>query len=315
MKNFIELAAEAAHELEQESEGNKETEFLAWLHVALQRESMVAVAYQKDRVKAQLNAWAEEKSISTEVVDIVLRAFIHVWAQERGHQKYFETVLQGIDPPEEFMAKIEQMLLGIRGRIEGAVLSDAMSKSHRRRLRAKIAITLGKTMKAVPEYVGALHEAKFSTYCSVNADLEQTAVAGYERMIELARQSPDAKFMKDTPVYFDLLKTCEDERFHEDLFRTFGGWPPGAPPAGTGPSISPMGPSSVSSETMTVADARGIIARAMTHAYGPADAQKRGNTVISVNEELIFRDPLVQHLRKFVRQQVKVVEKPDYLIA
>src|ERR1700738_4198547 len=124
MKNFIELAAEAARELEQDSEGNKETEFIAWLHVALQRESMVAVAYQKDRVKAQLDAWAEEKSISTEVVEIVLLALVSGWGQENGHKKYFETILKGIDPPEEFMAKIEQMLLGIRGRIEGAVLSD-----------------------------------------------------------------------------------------------------------------------------------------------------------------------------------------------
>jgi hypothetical protein len=36
-------------------------------------------------------------------------------------------------------------------------------------------------------YVKSLHQTTFSEYCYVNADLERTAVLGYDRMLELGR--------------------------------------------------------------------------------------------------------------------------------
>jgi hypothetical protein len=314
MKNFIEIAADAAEELEEKSDGKPETEFIAWMRIALQREAMVTVMYQDKRVKAQLDAWAKEKKVPASVVDVILRALVAVWAQESGHQAYFQAMLKAIDPPKKFMERIDQMLLDIRGRVEGTVVAGLVSQDRIRRLSAQVAIIIGKTTTEVPKYVEALHKTNFSEYCSINADLEHTAVAGYDRMIALARQLPDADFVTDTPVLFDLIGTCKDETYHEELFRTLAGWPPDPPPAGTGPSHSPFAPATAPTETMTVADAREIIARAKTHSYG-SDTQLLGDKVVEIDEQLIFHDPLIQHLRTFARQAVDEGNKQKFMTA
>lgn len=96
---------------------------LKGLLVALQREAMVTVLYKAKLVKAQLEASAQEEKVPTEVVDVILRALVAVWAQESGHQAYFEAMLKAIDLPKKFMDRIDQILLDIRGRVEGTVTS------------------------------------------------------------------------------------------------------------------------------------------------------------------------------------------------
>jgi hypothetical protein len=297
MKTFIELAEDAAIKIEQDSEGNKENEFTAWLHMAMQREAMVTIAYQEDRVRAQLEMWADKFGISNEVVDVILLALGYVWAQEKGHQEFFESLLKIIDPPKNIMEKIETMLENVEGQIEGDVISNAMSPTIRGRLQAKIAIIVGKTMHKVPEYVEGLHNVSFSKYCSVNADLEQTAVSGYGRMIAIARQVPDAPFMKRTPVVFTLLNIRTEETYHERLFRKLAQWPPDPPPAGTGPNQSPFDPSAITPHTMTVAYADNLIMEARREAYG-AGNEARGMQMMTFSVAELETDPFVLHMRR-----------------
>jgi hypothetical protein len=120
----------------------------------------------------------------------------------------------------------------------------------------------------------------------------------------------DWKIVIDTPVLFDLERTGNDERYHEELYRKLAGWPP---PEGPGPVQSPMGAARVPSDKMTVADARGIIARAKTHAYVGAAAHL-GDGTVAINESLIFNDPLIQHLKRFALKEVEG-EASSYMTA
>lgn len=302
MKDFIEIAADAAKELEEEYAGKPEMEFITWLFIALQRESMVSVAYDDSFVEGQLVGWQKEHGLSEKVIEAVHRALRGVWSQEMAHQSYFESMLSGIDPPEKLLQRISNKLSAIRGRVEGRVLGGVVSKNFSQRAYALLAIAVGKSINKVPEYVSSLRETNFSEYCHVNADLEQTAVMGYQRMVQLGTLIPDSDLISDSAVLVDLKRTGKDEKYHERLFRTLGNWPP-PPPGGTPPVYSPLGPAAAQPDKMTVEEARGIIAAAKKFAYG--DDASVGDTVVRVNDRLIYNDPLIQYLKQYA---VKAIE-------
>jgi hypothetical protein len=302
MKNFIEIAADAAKELEEEYADKPEMEFIAWLFIALQRESMVSVAYDDSFVEGQLVEWQKEYGLSQKVIDAVRRALRGVWSQEKAHQSYFNAMLSGIDPPEKLVDRISNKVSAIRGRVEGRVLGGVMSKKLSQRAYALVAIALGNSIDEVPEYVLSLRETNFFQYCHVNADLEQTAVMGYQRMVELGTSIPDFDLISDSAILVDLKRTGKDEKYHERLFRTLGNWPP-PPPGGTPPVYSPLGPATAQPDKMTVEEARGIIAEAKKFAYG--DDASVGDTVVTVNNRLIYNDPLIQYLKEYA---VKAIE-------
>jgi hypothetical protein len=80
MKDFIELAAESARELEAAYSDKPKLELIAWLQIALQRESMVATAYDNTYVEGQLDGWQEQYNLDQMVIDVVRRALTGVWA-------------------------------------------------------------------------------------------------------------------------------------------------------------------------------------------------------------------------------------------
>ena len=89
MKDFIELAAESARELEAAYSDKPKLELIAWLQIALQRESMVATAYDNTYVEGQLDGWQEQYNLDQMVIDVV-DAHSRVYGQENAHQDIFE---------------------------------------------------------------------------------------------------------------------------------------------------------------------------------------------------------------------------------
>jgi hypothetical protein len=96
-------------------------------------------------------------------------------------------MMKCIDPPDSLVDRINNKLVEIRGNVEGNVIAGRMSKKASQRFLAFLAIVLGKATADVPAYVSSLRETTFSEFCSVNADLEHTAVLGYQRMWRCAR--------------------------------------------------------------------------------------------------------------------------------
>jgi hypothetical protein len=129
MKDFREIAEDAAKKLRADSKNDDMTEFLAWLDVALKREAMVSVVYRDERVEKHLDAWAEEFKVAEPVKKIIMTALLGVWAQEEAHQSYFKTMLRGIKSDDETKSKVGLLLTKIRGQVEGMVVESLVGKS------------------------------------------------------------------------------------------------------------------------------------------------------------------------------------------
>jgi hypothetical protein len=123
-----------------------------------------------------------------------------VWAQEKAHQAYFKAVLEEVCPPQKLIKRLGVRLGDVLGRLQGRILGGVMSNSALRRCSAQIAIVLGNAVYEVPEYVRSLRQTDFSEFCTVNGDLEHTAVVGYDRMVTLARSMPESRIVKETAV-------------------------------------------------------------------------------------------------------------------
>jgi len=129
MKNFIELAAEAAEKLAQEYSNEPELEFLTWLNIALQREAMVSQAYDATFIDSQLEKWRSDRAIPEAVIHSIRRALMGVWAQESAHRGYFAAVLKEVNPPKTLLGRITTRLGKVRGTLEGRLLGDLGSRS------------------------------------------------------------------------------------------------------------------------------------------------------------------------------------------
>jgi hypothetical protein len=304
MSNFIEIAAKAAVKLAQKYSGKPELEFVSWLQIALEREAMVTKTYDDEFVGDQLASWQQQQKIPESIIKAIRKALMNVWAQEKSHQAYFEAFLEEVCPPS---TKIERLLVRLkeyRGELQGQLLGASMSDSR----LAQIAIVLGSTIYEVPEYVQGLREIAFAEFCTINGDLEHTAVIGYERMVELARSLPKSStIIRGTTALVDLKRTGKDERYHEVLFRELANWPP-PPPGGPTSQISPLGPASISQTVITADDAYAMIAKAQTIAYG-ADGEASGNTVLEFDRGAMARDPLVLQLRSLIEEAANEEEE------
>jgi hypothetical protein len=314
MKDFTEIAADAAHELQRVYTDRPDLELVAWLQIALQREAMVSEAYDNAFVSKQLAVWKKDFNIDQEVINVVARTLTGVWAQENGHQGYFKALLRGINPSDTLMERIRNELVSIRGKLEGNVIGGLMSPLAKTRFLARVAIVIGKTTTTVPEYVSELKQTHFSKFCAINADLEHTAVVGYERMMELGRSIPDYELFTDTALLNDIERTGTDETYHEELFRLLANWPPDLPPGGTPPLHSPMGPAPKPWEEMTAGDVRGLILQAKTLAYGSQNVAI-GDSPMRFNEQVIFNDPLVRQIRKIIAAEETEGQKNLYMTA
>lgn len=302
MKDFKEIAEDAATKLRADSKNEDMTEFLAWLDVALKREAMVSVVYRADRVKKHLDAWAEDFQVADPVKKIIMTALLGVWAQEEAHQSYFSTMLRGIKSDDETKSKIASLLTRVRGQVEGMVIESLVGKSEFKRFCARVAIILGQAAEDVPAYVKDLHEKQFSEYCSINADLEHTAVQGYSRMLELGNRLLDRSIFTDSTLLYDLQDTKKQETYHEALFELLAGWPPDPPDDRTGPSISPFPSASAGVPVMTEVDARNLVLQAKQHAYG-AHHVEVASRIVEVNEYKIVNDPIVLMLRAYANHE------------
>jgi hypothetical protein len=295
MKNFIDLAKEAAAKLAEEFKNEPLLEFLAWLEIALQREAMVSEAYDASFVDSHLDAWRLKHSIPTETIDAIRRALMSVWAQESAHKSYFSAVLEEVSPAASLFGRIRTRTERVRGKLEGIILGSLMSSVTMGHRLAQLAIVIGIQVDAVPEYVKTLRKINFSEFCHVNGDLEHTAVIGYERMLALANKIRKAAIIEETTVIVDLKRTGADERYHETLFRALANWPPGGgegQTVGVGPSTPPPIVSIVSVER-----AHELISSAKAAAYGP-DAESIGDTQLEVDPRRISDDPFIRHIRR-----------------
>jgi hypothetical protein len=217
MPSFIEFAREAANDLRTRFRDDPESELMSWALIARRREALVAVAYDRNHLSSHFDRLAQV-GVPDETLILLRGALGNVWAQEEAHQAYMEAFLKAVAPPKTFFERFNVFIQGLMGKVEGNVIGGLMSPSALRQGRARLAITLGNLVSDVPEFVGSLESRSFSNFCDVNAQLEETAVLGYERMLELVLLLEN-HLSSQTAVPADFSRIRIDETYHNLVFR------------------------------------------------------------------------------------------------
>jgi hypothetical protein len=237
MPSFIDFARKTADELSTRFSDDPESELMSWALIARRREALVAVAYDQNHLRSHFDRLAQV-GVSDETLIFLRGALGNVWAQEEAHQAYMEAFLKAVAPPKTFFEKFNVFVQGIMGKVEGNVIGGMISPSKLRQARAHLAITVGNFVSDVPEFVQSLENTSFSNFCAVNAQLEETAILGYERMLDLVLMLEN-HLSSQTAVPADFGRIQIDETYHNLVFgnlsRIFGP-PDDDPPPGGAPA-------------------------------------------------------------------------------
>jgi hypothetical protein len=126
--------------------------------------------------------------------------------------------------PSSLWQRIGARLDGAMGAMEGHIMSGRTSPSHWWRVESALLLAIGERVQDVPSFVSSLSALSFREFCLLNAELEITAVHGYERMLALLAELGSSSLIHETTLALDIARMAEDERFHNDAFRAMADW-------------------------------------------------------------------------------------------
>ena len=215
--NIRRFTAEVAAVLAREHATDPRAELLVWLHMALRREASVGEIYGFANLERRLGRVTGPPA----VVELLRTTIYSIWAQEKSHAAYLEAVLSAVAGAARPWRRLGARLDGFLGAMEGQVLSGRTSPSQLARARAALMLAVGRRVQDVPEFVSSLSVLSFRSFCLLNAELEITAVHGYERMLTLLGR---IEGRDDTTLAVDVHKMVQDERFHNEAFLVMARW-------------------------------------------------------------------------------------------
>jgi len=196
-------------------------ELLVWLHMALRREASVGEIYGVTNLARRL----EKVRAPRRIVGFLRMTISNIWAQEKSHAAYLEAVLSAVVRPPRLWRRLGARLDGVMGAMEGQVLSGRTSPSNLQRAKAALMLAVGRRVQSVPEFVSSLSALSFREFCLLNAELEITAVHGYQRMLTLLQEvEKESGFRFDTTLVVDVRRMVCDERFHNEAFVAMAEW-------------------------------------------------------------------------------------------
>jgi hypothetical protein len=197
-------------------------ELIVWLQMALRREASVGEIYGV----ANLERRIDQVTGPPEIVALLRMTIANIWAQERAHAAYLEAVLMAVARPSSLWLRLGARLDGLLGAVEGQVLSGRTSPSNLQRAKAALMLAIGRRVQEVPEFVSSLSALSFSEFCRLNAELEITAVHGYQRISTLLRELDEGEvsLRADTTMAVDVIRMIRDERFHNCAFLAMADW-------------------------------------------------------------------------------------------
>jgi hypothetical protein len=300
MSRIVDFASTAAADLASKFANEPEGEFIVWLQLALRREAMVAVAYDDHYIKARIQQ-LEDRGVPENVTEAIRIALASAWAQEKGHQHYLSAVLEAVSPPKAFFDRLTASLQDTLGQIEGRIIAALTSGDRFARARARLALSVGSLVQDVPDFVSAIGDMPFGGFAALNADLEETAIHGYHRMLELlAKLQGQSEFKVETTLTWDLKKMWRDETYHCALFhfleKLFGDPPP--PPSGASLAGASTFQAGVKRNLAEIV--KDGISAAQLLAYQGEEPQ-HADAVIEITKGILERDPLITRLRRWVR--------------
>jgi rubrerythrin len=291
MSNILEFANMAAERIERSYQGDRSSEFLVWLQIALRREAMVTSAYDPQYLQNQCVSLGRI-GYSPAILREIRGALSSAWSQEEGHRSYLSAILNSVCPPESFWGKFEKKMAEILGEIEGHVMAGLTSTKVTGRVAAKIAVALARFGGEVPEFINGIRADDFSEYCLINEELELTAVSGYRRMLKLIDAAErDEKIPSSTTLRWDLGSMLRDELYHSAMFRYLSALDiTGNIPGGVSLDEFHEGIMFAQKNSYEVE----ITTRGGEHS---PSLEVRSKSMIAVNADALVADPFIDYLR------------------
>jgi hypothetical protein len=203
-----------------EHAGDPHGELVVWLQMALRREASVGELYGV----ANLEQRIAQVSAPAPIVALVRATIANIWAQERAHAAYLEAMLAAVARPPTLRRRLSARLDALLGALEGQVLSGRTSPSNLQRAKAAVMLAVGRRVQDVPEFVSALSALSFREFCLLNAELEVTAVHGYQRILALLDRLAGSPGLVDTTLAVDVARMIDDERYHNETFVAVARW-------------------------------------------------------------------------------------------
>lgn len=267
MQELIELSRAGAAQLAAEFRGDPRAELTAWLHIALQREGLVASLYDRHTVEARLRAVSGHLARST------LAKLNGICANEEMHVAIIRAILAA-ECPWPQMAVEEGW-----GRLQGLVLGQLAGTNALVRGIALILLEIGARSpreRAAGRAVAGLDVGGFLKF---SRGLEVTAVESYQRVAALlaALHRREREQPGGLAVHLKILCILRDERVHRDvlhvLYRAFAG--NAVPPRDSDEAATDL-PASIAARPISSRTELNQVCRAiLTFHYGaalPADA-------------------------------------------
>ena len=262
MEELIGLSRAVATELAAEFHGDPRAELAAWLHIALEREGLVASLYERRSIERQL------KSLPKSVARGALAKVNGICANEETHVTIIRALLAA-DCAWPQLALKEGW-----GRLQGFVLSRLAGTNAFARAIALILLELGARSareRAAGRAVAGLDAGGFLKF---SRTLEITAVESYQRVAALLRalRRDDRGSAQSLALHLRMLRILRDERVHRDVFHVlYGVGGHGAPPRRSGDSAATELPDSITSRPISSRPDLNEVCRAiLTFHYGAA---------------------------------------------
>jgi hypothetical protein len=223
------FASDVAVLVAAEHAGDPLGELTVWLQMALRREASVGQMYDVTNLERRLALVRCPRAH----IELVRVTFSNIWAQEKGHAAYLEAMLAAVVRRRGVLPWLSSRVDAVLGSLEGQLLSARTSPGLGQKLKSTVMLRAGKLVQDVPDFVAALTALPFRDFCLLNAELEVTAIHGYQRMLALLELLGDHSFMRDTTFKADLTHFVRDEQFHNQTFLAMDAW---FAPASTSPN-------------------------------------------------------------------------------
>jgi uncharacterized protein (DUF362 family) len=180
--------------------------------MALERESIVTVAYRSDMIGPRLDALPLPEDIKR----LIRHALGWAWKEEEMHAVYIRGALLKLGGPFTRLSALAQQLSGAVGGWSSAVTQhvrwrDAPLSRAWAALLTFAGMLSGKVSRAVR---GHLEYHSFRDFCAFNVEAERSAELAWRRLVELSKELPE---LPKTAAE-EFLRMEVEERNHGKIF-------------------------------------------------------------------------------------------------
>jgi hypothetical protein len=209
-QSIVQYTEQVAGEIASRYASDPAAELDLWLRLAHQREAMVTQLYESSRIEARLKHEA-----TGEIGGLIRAVVLSIWAHETSHTEFLAS-LRGAGGSSTALVELQ-------GHAEGWVTERATSGN----AFARLLIAVGSALGKVPEFARELSGMGLLELLEFNAELEATALMGYQRILQIAARfaaTGESVGKFGFTFQYDVARIVGEEAFHRAAFVEMASW-------------------------------------------------------------------------------------------